>query len=147
MSSDENGSKFPITSIEAFWIVILTTIQTAFYIVWRFANNVELNEVGINSGSVIPLFTLVSTFIVQTREIVMFLRDKIIAYRKKLAAEAKAEGKAEGRAEGRVEGKAERDSEWIEWATNGKDPDKMPSKINPVKTSADNKAESNVSSV
>lgn len=33
----------------------------------------------------------------------------------------------------RAEGKAERDAEWIEWAANGKDPDKMPSKINPVK--------------
>ena len=44
--------------------------------------------------------------------------------------------------QGKVEGKVERDAEWIEWAKNGEDPDKMPSKINPVTTSADNKAES-----
>ena len=44
-------------------------------------------------------------------------------------------------AEGKAEGKAERDAEWIEWAANGKDPDKMPSKINPIKTIS-NKEES-----
>ena len=38
------------------------------------------------------------------------------------------------RAEGKAEGKAERDAEWIEWAENGRDPDKMPSVINPTKT-------------
>ena len=48
----------------------------------------------------------------------MFLRDRIFAFRKRLKAE----------------GKAERDAEWIEWAKNGKDPDKMPSVANPVKT-------------
>ena len=32
----------------------------------------------------------------------------------------------------RVEVQLERDAEWIEWAANGKDPNKMPSKINPV---------------
>ncbi len=35
----------------------------------------------------------------------------------------------------RAEGKAERDAEWIEWAENGRDPNKMPSVITlPVKT-------------
>ena len=34
--------------------------------------------------------------------------------------------------EGKDEGKVERDAEWIEWANNGKDPEKMPSKINPI---------------
>lgn len=37
------------------------------------------------------------------------------------------------RAEGKAEGKAERDAEWIEWAENGRDPNKMPSVINPTK--------------
>ena len=36
--------------------------------------------------------------------------------------------------QGKIEGKAERDAEWIEWAANGKNPDTMPSKINPVTT-------------
>ena len=52
----------------------------------------------------------------------MFLRDRIFAFRERL------------RAEGKAEGKVERDAEWIEWAKNGKDPDKMPSVANPVKT-------------
>ncbi|RKU28915.1 hypothetical protein C6499_09545 [Candidatus Poribacteria bacterium] len=117
MSSNTKG-KFPITDIEAFWIVILTTIQTAFYIAWRLANGIELNVVFLNSGAVVPLWTLVSTFIVQMREVAMFLRDKITRNREKLKAE----------------GRAERDAEWIEWAKNGKNPDEMPSKVNPVQT-------------
>ena len=34
----------------------------------------------------------------------------------------------------RAESKAERDAEWIEWAENGRDPNKMPSVINPTRT-------------
>ena len=124
-NNDKNGSKFPITDIEAFWIIILTTLQTALYIAWRLANGIEFNEICLNSGSVVPLFTLIATFIVQMREAVMFLRNKLIAQRKKL------------RDEGRAEGMAKRDAEWMEWAENGKDPDKMPSKINPVNTKTD----------
>ena len=59
----------------------------------------------------------------------MFLRDKIAKNREKLIAEGMAKGRAEGR--------AARDAEWIEWAANGKDPDTMPSKVNPVTTDAD----------
>jgi len=44
------------------------------------------------------------------------------------------QGKIEGMAEGKAEGMAARDAEWIEWAANGKNPDTMPSKINPVTT-------------
>ena len=75
----------------------------------------------------------------------MFLRNKIIAQRKKLKAEAKAKGRAEGLAKGRAEGMAKgrakgmakRDAEWMEWVANGEDPDKMPHKINPVNTKTD----------
>ena len=55
----------------------------------------------------------------------MFLRDKIAKNREKL------------KAEGRAEGMAARDAEWIEWAANGKDPDTMPSKVNPATTTND----------
>ena len=47
--------------------------------------------------------------------------------------EKKKEHEEQIRAEGKAEGKAERDALWIEWAENGKDPDKMPSQINPIK--------------
>ncbi len=32
----------------------------------------------------------------------------------------------------RAQAQAEREAEWIEWAANGKDPDKMPSVVNPI---------------
>ena len=127
MSNSENGNKFPITNIEAFWIVILTTIQTAFYIAWRLANGSELNEVCLNSGAVIPLWTLVSTFIVEVWGYIMFLTTHL---KQKFFYQGKIEGKAEGM--------AARDAEWIEWAENGKNPDEMPSKVNPVTTTHDN---------
>ena len=110
---------------------MLTMIQTAFYFGWRLANEIELNVVCLNSGSVIPLWTLISTFIVEVWGYIVFLANHL---KQKFYHQGKAEGKVEGKAEGKVEGKAERDAEWIEWAENGKDPDKMPSKINPVTT-------------
>ena len=127
MSNNENGSKFPITNIEAFWIVILTTIQTAFYIAWRLANEIEVNVVFLNAGAVVPLWTLVSTFIVEVWGYIMFLTTH-------LKQKFFYQGKIEGMAEGKAEGMAARDAEWIEWAANGKNPDTMPSKINPITT-------------
>ena len=37
------------------------------------------------------------------------------------------------REEGKAKGRAERDAEWIAWAENGSEQDKMPSVVNPVK--------------
>ena len=123
LNNENNNNNFPITNIEAFWIVMLTMLQTAFYFGWRLANDIELNVVCLHSGSVVPLWTLVSTFIVELWGYIMFLANHL-----------KQKFFNQGKAEGIAEGKSERDTEWIEWAENGKDPDKMPSKVNPVTT-------------
>ncbi len=44
-------------------------------------------------------------------------------------------------AEGKAEGIVERDALWIEWEKNGRDPDKMPSKLYPIEAEKTKKNE------
>ena len=124
MSNNEIEIKLKITIVDAFWIVVLTIIQTGAYIVWRFFSGTEIDIIGTSSGTIVPLFTLFSTFIVEIKGGIMFL-----------AAHLKRKFYYRGKAEGIAESKSDmvaREAEWIEWAENGRDPDKMPSKVNPV---------------
>ena len=65
----------------------------------------------------------------------------MLGYAKIFRDKVFAEGKAEGIAEGKAEGIVERDALWIEWEKNGRDPDKMPSKLYPIKAEKTKKNE------
>lgn len=126
---NEKDNKLEITSTDAVAVLLITAFITSAYFIWCVHEKNSWNLAITNSGTAIPLFTLMATLLLKIKDWVIFMFRQADRYKKKIMAEGRAEGKAEGRAEG----KAERDAEWIEWAANGKDPDKMPSIVNPVK--------------
>lgn len=71
----------------------------------------------------VPVSAVITTFIAGVFDMSLWFSDNA---RKSLKRKAK---QAQKRADKQV---AERDALWIEWAENGKDPDKMPSKVNPI---------------
>ncbi|RKU07544.1 hypothetical protein C6501_17400 [Candidatus Poribacteria bacterium] len=122
---NEKDNKLEITSTDAVAVLLITASITGAYIIWCVYEKNSWNLIITNSGTAIPLFTLMATLLLKIKDWVIFMFRQADRYKKKIMAEGRAEGKAEG--------KAERDAEWIEWAANGKDPDKMPSIVNPVK--------------
>lgn len=83
-------------------------------------------------SSSVPVSAVITTFIVGVFDMSLWFSDNA---RKSLKRKAKQARKRAKRAQKRFEKQvAERDALWIEWAENGKDPDKMPSKVNPINT-------------
>ena len=126
MSTNENEGKLEIIG-DAFKIIVLTAVITIPYIIWRLYEKDCWDTVMVKSGTVIPLSTVLSTILFQTGDWIMLGLTR--RYKRRIKAEGKAEGIAEGKAD-----MVAREAEWIEWAENGKDPEKMPSKVNPVGT-------------
>ena len=83
-----------------------------------------LGETFLTRTAVLMTLTVGSFFIVShiLEGVTMLMLGSVKAFKDKI------------RAEGKAEGKAERDAEWIEWTENGRDPNKMPSVINPTRT-------------
>lgn len=73
------------------------------------------------SGTASPIFLAAATLLTHIGGYIMFFNEKRRIQREKY------------REEGRAQGRAKEQKGWIEWAENGKDPDKMPSKIDPIK--------------
>lgn len=103
-----------INDWQAYCITGSTLLQILAY--FLFADENTFADYLKGSGTASPTFIILATFITQIGGIMMFFNEARRKQREKF----------------RDEGKVERDKEWIEWAKNGKEPNKMPSKINPI---------------
>ena len=75
----------------------------------------------------VPVSAIIITFIAGVFEMSLWFSDNARKSLKRKVKRAKKQAAKQA-----AKQTAERDAEWIEWATNGKDPDKMPSVVNPV---------------
>ena len=92
MSTTENEGKLEITTGDALAIIVITEIITIIYMAWRISKEDSLNQIVVDSGAAIPLFTIIATVLFQTGDVVMWLTRR---YKRRIKAEGKAEGKAE----------------------------------------------------
>jgi len=124
--SEDNKIRLGDISTDVFITMLITVVVTVLYIIWRIHTKATFNVAVIDSGTILPLLILISTVIFNIGDYLM-LFSRTRAYNRKV------------RQEGRQEGMNERDAEWLEWIENGKDPDKIPSKVNPIEKSNHNK--------
>ena len=96
------------------WTSFITLIPNIVYLI-VFCCEDDIKGCIEDIGTIFPTTVAIATVTWEVLDVAWFSKDKV-AYK--------------------AEGKAERDAEWIEWAKNGADPDKMPPVVNPVEPSA-----------
>lgn len=112
-----NDDKLDITGKNASDILCVTIIITTIYItLLSIYQNENWNNIIVNSSTAAPLFTIISTFLLITKDNIMFNRAK------KLKDKYRAEGKAEGIKQGRKEMR----KEMKKWYKNGRKKSEFP---------------------
>lgn len=104
------------------WGIVITVLELRN--VEDFYDTVKDIVEGISLS--VPVSAIIITLMAGVFEMSLWFSDNA---RKSLKRQLK---KAKKQAAKQAKLTVERDAEWIEWATNGKDPDKMPSVVNPV---------------
>jgi len=107
------------------WTITIGSILLIVYGVYiRTSSYTDFKDYIKELSIFVPVGAAVTATLIGIIDFMKLFSDAYQDYRKKRDKRLKAEAKAE------------RDLEWIEWSKNGKDPDKMPSKINPVDKSS-----------
>lgn len=111
---DDNSKTVYEKLRDTIWTSVITVIPNIVYLI-VFCCEDKIKDCIRDIGTIFPATVAIAAVTWEVLDVAWFSKDK-----------------TDYKAKGRVEGKAERDAEWIEWAKNGKDPEKMPSVVNPV---------------